>query len=276
MKFLLCNVDVLGGKLQQDYFTDMLKEIAYGAKYVIKNQKATFSCVAIPINTKEEGLDKVELSMLQYHFALTGKQITNEMILSVANILKNYKGCLQAVNKEKFSVTILEIIDSNDMDIFYTDGSFSKGNTQAAYACCQLLNETTGKQSSLDYFTGEVREYNSYSGIIENGTNNIGELTGIKTAVQLSGDKKFQVIISDSEYSVKAFREWIYTWKENYWRNYANKPIANEALIKETYDLLTETRKEKIILFKWTAGHDNNPFNEECDKLAKSALGISK
>lgn len=276
MKYLLMNLDILGGKLVQDYFTELFKEVAYGAKYTIKNQKATFSYIAIPME-EEVNCDRTELEILKTHFSFTGKQITDEILLSTAKILMNYKTGLEGINKEKFSITIIDIIDSSNMNIFYTDGSFKKATEEASYACCQLLNETCGEKCSYDDFTQTVKEYKDFSGVIQHGTNNIGELTGIKTALELVGENRFQVIISDSEYSIKAYREWIYNWKENFWKNYANKPIANSELIQETFELITRLRNEnKIILFKWTAGHNNNPFNEECDKLAKGALGLSK
>ena len=53
-----------------------------------------------------------------------------------------------------------------------------------------------------DDFTGRNFKFDAFAGKIENGTNNIGELTAIKVAIENFGNKKYQMIISDSIYGL--------------------------------------------------------------------------
>ena len=45
--------------------------------------------------------------------------------------------------------------------------------------------------------------------------------------------KKLFIILSDSTYGIKCFREWIYSWQKNRYRTFNNKPIKNKELIEE-------------------------------------------
>ena len=104
-------------------------------------------------------------------------------------------------------------LSDEQIGISYTDGSFSKNQTSAAYACCKLLNESP--DGLLDDFTGKKFIFDAFSGTIKEGTNNIGELTAIKIAIENFNDKTFQLIISDSIYGIKSYREYIHVWKNN-------------------------------------------------------------
>jgi len=170
------------------------------------------------------------------------------------------------------SLDVISIIDSINVDIIYSDGSSSKNNAAAGYGVCKLLEESTN--GTYDSFTGKFWTYTTYSGRIENGTNNIGELSGVKAAIINSGEKPIQIIISDNIYSIKSFREYVYTWKNNGWLAYNKKPIKNKELIQEIYSELSKKSSEKIILFKWTKGHAGDSFNEICDKIAKKESGV--
>ena len=131
-----------------------------------------------------------------------------------------------------------------------------------------------GKDGLLDDFTGKKFIFDAFSGTIKEGTNNIGELTAIKIAIENFNNKTFQLIISDSIYGIKSYREYIHVWKNNGYKTYSKKEIKNKDLIIETYEELKEVQKNKIVLLKWTKGHDQNSFNEKCDELAKKELGI--
>jgi ribonuclease HI len=167
-----------------------------------------------------------------------------------------------------FIISPLTIIEEDKLAISYSDGSFKKTTNQASYGCVRLLNESDS--GLVDDFTGKKFEYQELSGVIENGTNNIGELTGIKVVIENFSDSKFQLIISDSQYSIKCFREWFYTWRKNNWKTYAKKDILNKDLIIGISELLENSKK--CVFFKWVKGHNSNSFNEVCDKLAKEAF----
>lgn len=256
----------------------VLKDIAYGAKYCVKKKRVDYTYVAIPLIKVDITNDDYTLSLPFIDKALLAggespANINDDIKYTLYNIFKDDEIKLENLT---LSISVISSISYNDINIIYTDGSFKKSTSQASYACCKLLEsfDTENDNSVFDYYTGKFFNFKQFSGVIESGTNNIGELTGLKVASENFGEKLYQVIISDSEYSVKCMREWYHNWKANGFKTYSKKPVANSELIKETYDLLMN--KEKIVLFKWTKAHVNNSFNDICDELAKKELGISK
>ena len=268
MKFLLFNLTAYGDSILETTLDNCFKEIPYGNKIRIKNQKIDYMYILAKINN-DVSLDDSESFILD-------RQVL-ERFLSTdasADVVRTIYGIIKPVlnlKNIKLSIDIIsDSVDGDELDIFYTDGSFKKNEIKSSYACCKLLSE--GTEVLHDNFLDKDTPYKSFSGTIDDSTNNIGELTGIKTASENFGSKQYQLIISDSEYSIKAFREWYYTWKDNGFKTYSKKPIKNETLIKETYQKLFS--QNKIVLLKWTKGHDDDPFNEKCDELAKKELGI--
>jgi ribonuclease HI len=250
----------------------VMKELAFTSKIKTqlpgRSKEITYNYVVIPILEITEELEE-ETILLQeslFNKVNTMVQLTNEIMYSIANVFKD--GNRIIIDKIFLEISILAEIDDSIIDITYSDGSFKKDTSEASYGVVKLTEEST--DGLLDGFTNKKFIYTSLSGKVQDGTNNIGELSGVKNAIENFGDKKYQVIISDSEYSIKVFREWYYTWKNNNFKTYAKKEIANKELIKEIYDLAKSTNK--IILYKWTRGHDSNVFNEICDQLAKDEL----
>jgi ribonuclease HI len=254
----------------------VLKELAYASK--IKTQlpgkvkELKYNYILIPILNKPLNLPEKMILLQETLFEKINSviNISNDIIYSLASIFS--QGNYIVLNKIFLEISIFAEINDSKIDITYTDGSFKKDRNEASYSTVKLLQEDPN--GVLDEFTNKKFIYQGLSGRIQNGTNNIGELTGIKTAVENFGDKKYQLIISDSEYGVKVFREWYYTWKNNNFKNYAKKEVANKELIQEIYNLLKSANK--IILFKWTKGHNDNSFNEICDELAKNILKDEK
>jgi ribonuclease HI len=272
MKFILCNIHVKDDLILENTFDQkILKEAAYGAKIISKTHKnkknISYDFVLLPIldNTSNDKNEEFILLEKELFYKTTSQiTITNEIMFSLASAL--YTG--EKINADKISIDVIAVVDSSNFGIVYTDGSFKKTTSEASYAVYKLLNEDEG--GVKDDFTGKKFSYKEFSEKIQNGTNNIGELTGLKVAVENFDDKNYQIIISDSEYGIKCFREWYYTWKDNNFRNYAKKQIMNKDLIVEIHDKMISTKK--IILFKWIKGHNDNVFNEMCDELAKKAL----
>lgn len=266
MEYILLNITFKSNSLTEDVMDNqILKEFAYGAKF--KEPTLEYDNVLIPIidyqKTPENSfnLDKIK----QYIFQSNNINYSDIICYSIYTVFEKILDKLPSIN-------ILKIISENDIGIFYTDGSFSKSQTDAAYACCKLLNES--QNGLYDDFTCRKFNYDAFSGRISDGTNNIGELTGIKVAIENFSEKPYQLIISDSIYGIKTYREYIYTWKKNGYKAYNKKPIKNKELICETYDELVAEQNKKIVLFKWTKGHANNSFNEKCDELAKKELDL--
>lgn len=256
--------------------SDVLKGAAFGSKEKSKNDGlVSYLYVAVPIiddYPKIQGdLDRVFDFIRQKcpsfisANALRGAEDTQIASNSIYEFLK-------PAASFRFSFDVVRRISDRDVDVFYSDGSSNRKTGTAAYATCKLLSESMSPSDPIDRFTDRHMAYEAYSGKIDCGTNNIGELTGVKAAIEHAGDKDIQVIISDSEYSIKAFREWMYAWMGNKYRGANGKAVLNAGLIKAIiHDL---QKSDKIWLFKWTKGHADDPFNEICDRLAKDQIGI--
>ena len=265
MNYLIFSITIPSNSVADDIISRELKEIPYGIKTRIKNMKSEYGYVMVKVIDEE--CDEFSL----FSGTLANKVSENVSELELKSLYKITKKLL--FGNYDFSIDIVSRISDNDFDILYTDGSCRKSDATSSYACCKLTEEDLGN-SMLDNYTGKSYSYYAFNGTIQNGTNNVGELTAIKIASENFGNKTYQLIISDSEYSIKSFREWYYTWKDNDFRNYANTPIKNEELIKDTWKSLFS--KNKIVMFKWTHGHTGDMFNEKCDELAKNILGIKK
>ncbi len=73
-------------------------------------------------------------------------------------------------------------------------------------------------------------------------------------------------IFTDSNYLYSGINNWIYFWKNNFWRNTHNKLIKNIDLWIKMHNLIFFfNNKIKWHLIK---SHMGNIYNEECDKIA--------
>lgn len=271
MKFIILNISIGDNKLTETEFDlKLLKEIAFSSKMKSGN-RILYNWILVPY-LKASDSDEFKLARPAIGGMLDSVFSQNQDYLY--SIFKFFQaGGINidaALEKGKTSIDIVGTIDDSKIGISYSDGSFKKATGTSSYAVFKLLEEN--EDGLLDDFTGRNMTAQSFSGTVPNSTNNIGELTAIKVAIENMGSQELQIIISDSEYSVKTFREWYYNWKNNGFKNYAKKPIANKDLIVDTFNTMVNSKK--MVLFKWTKGHDKNTFNEECDKLAKDVLGI--
>ena len=246
-----------------------LKCFAFGAKY--KTPALDYDNVFTPIYTGSE--DDRYLASREY--VKSKIKYPSNFELDESTIYTIYTIFAPVINTAKsISFSINGITDTDKFGIMYTDGSYSKNVGDAGYACCKLT-DIDYNNGNLDPFSNRKYLCETFSGRIKEGTNNIGELTAIKVALENLSEKSFQVIISDSIYGIKTYREYIHVWKNNGYKAYNKKPIKNKDLITETYDKLKEAQKnKKIVVFAWTKGHANNTFNEICDELAKKEIGL--
>ena len=251
---------------------DILKEKAFSSKYKA-NKMLYYNYILLEIETYVSDQDfEVDYQEFLKYINLDRANDVNVQY----TIYKLFKSILYSA--KALSFTVITIISDDKLGIFYSDGSSSKALNAASYGCCKFLKEDPN--GVYDTFSGKTVLYETFSGKIKDGTNNAGELTGIRTAINNFDEHEFQVIISDSNYGLKCYREYIYTWKDNGYKAYSKKEIKNKQLVIDTFQELNECYKNgKIVLFKWTKAHKgykNNPFNEICDELAKNELGIEK
>ena len=135
----------------------------------------------------------------------------------------------------------------------YTDGSCSNNgseNAKASYAFIVLQNK---------------RKVYEENGLVEGRqSNNTGELTAIKKAIQHAIDKDHEsvLIYSDSRYCIDSLTIW------DIEKTTKGKTKANYELIKSIMFLM-----ECIdVSFEWVKGHNDNYFNDMADQLATKIL----
>lgn len=169
-----------------------------------------------------------------------------------------------------FQVSFKRRFDSYDVGIQYTDGSYIAGKEYAGWAVAKLgIEDQTNGQ--YDIFSKQKRSFSVFSGAVPNGTNNIGELTAVRTAAEkFDREKPVQVIIADSEYAIQCQREWIRPWQAAKFRNSHKQIIANKDIIIDTDHLIQSSGS--VVLFMWIPSHAGTPFNEMCDSAAKDAI----
>ena len=99
-------------------------------------------------------------------------------------------------------------------------------------------------------YGGHVKEHSEEIG---KGTNNIAELTAIKTGLNMIKKRDIPVtIISDSQYALNCLKG---NWN----------PSKNIELITEIQNLISEF---DTVHLKWVRGHNGNKHNERADNLA--------
>lgn len=158
-------------------------------------------------------------------------------------------------------IEIVDIITQDMLGINYFDGSFAQGKASG----CGIICEDIDSEGYYESFTEQKYKIKHKAKLIENNaTNNIGELNGLKFVLEELNNKPYQLIIGDSEYSIKSFREWIYNWEKKNWKASTGKTILNLELIQEIYDMIKNPNY--TFMFKWTKGHNGNELNELCDK----------
>jgi ribonuclease HI len=143
------------------------------------------------------------------------------------------------------------------MMYIYTDG------------CC-LNNPGTGGWAIV--ITEGTSIVDSYCGAVEDTTSNRMELTAfIQAFAYIDNFSKLHSlnhvrIISDSEYVVHGYTEWLKSWADRGWRTKGKKPVKNDDLWRCIQGFKKVFGKEVTVM--WTKGHVGNKFNEKADYLA--------
>jgi len=265
MRYILLDFSSEMSSVLEDLLdNDILKEAAFTAKY--KTPSLSYNNILVPLNSDVE-VPETTLFLTKQHVTQWQNVSYDDSIYK--SIYAMFKKLITEHSDSNFTFTICNILDSSKFGIAYTDGSCTRENV-AGWAYCKLTD--ISPEGNYDPFSKERFLHEEFSGLITEGTNNIGELTAIKVAVEHFDEKPYQIIISDSIYGIKAFREYIHVWKNNGYKTFSKKPIKNDALIKETYKEMKEINN-KLIFLKWTKGHADSAFNNICDTLAKSQSG---
>lgn len=99
-------------------------------------------------------------------------------------------------------------------------------------------------------------------------TNNRMEIMGAIMGLKVLSKPAEVLLVTDSQYLVKAMTEWIHDWKRRGWITAGRKPVKNRDLWEELLKLV-EPHKIK---WKWIKGHNGHLENERCDMLANLAI----
>ena len=134
--------------------------------------------------------------------------------------------------------------------IIYTDGS-SRGNPgPGGYG---IVMQKYGTNYSKEFSEGYRKT-----------TNNRMELLAVIVALEKLKKLNQKVhVYTDSKYvSESVEKKWVNSWEKKGFKNKKNPDLWISFL---------KTFREHEVRFFWVKGHNNNPTNERCDKLAFNA-----
>ena len=134
----------------------------------------------------------------------------------------------------------------------WTDGSSIKKKSGEGYhggVGCYLVCNGKEKEISVS---------------IEDGTNNISELSACIYALKALKEKCKVTLYTDSQYSISCITKWYSGWKRRGWKTASGGEIKNLHLIHELYTLYHKHDAELV----WVKGHNGDIGNEKADELA--------
>ncbi len=137
--------------------------------------------------------------------------------------------------------------------VIYTDGACS-GNPGAGGYGAILMYGSAKKELSAGYRLT---------------TNNRMEVLAVIAALEALKEPCNVILYSDSKYVVDAIEKgWVAKWKANGWYRNKKEKASNVDLWER---LLVQLERHKV-RFRWVKGHADNPGNERCDELARTAI----
>lgn len=140
----------------------------------------------------------------------------------------------------------------------YTDGA-AKDNPNGPGGYAAILQFTDSQ--------GVIHEKEISAGY-DKTTNNRMELMGVIAALEILKRPCEIDLFTDSQYITNSMNKgWLENWKNNEWRNSANKPVKN----RELWERLIAAAEPHKITWVWIKGHNKHPENERCDALAVAA-----
>ncbi|XP_054719127.1 uncharacterized protein LOC129228471 [Uloborus diversus] len=158
----------------------------------------------------------------------------------------------------KKELKIPEIADDEYVTVF-TDGAASS-------------NGKEGCTAGIGVYWGPGNALNTSMRLPGRQTNNRAEIYAAVHALNQAkrlGIKNVR-LYTDSQFVIKGITSWIVTWKAKDWKNASGKTVIN----KDDFIALDKAREGLNVDWRYVKGHDNNPGNDEADKLA--VAGCSK
>lgn len=108
---------------------------------------------------------------------------------------------------------------------------------------------------------------------LANATNQQAEILAAAYALHCLSPEYEIAIVSDSEYLVKGWNEYLPFWRTNNWRKRSGGAPKN---VPHWRRLEAAAEAHPTVTFTWTRGHNGTQGNERADHLAGVARGIAK
>ncbi|CEF62914.1 Ribonuclease H1 [Strongyloides ratti] len=138
--------------------------------------------------------------------------------------------------------------------VVYTDGS------------C-INNGRYNASAGIGVYWGENNRFNVGERYHGKQTSQAAELGAAIRALEIANERNFNgvILFTDSNYVYKSMTSWIYKWQINGWKDVNGRPLSNEELFQELYDLVQITNAD----IRKVSAHSNIEGNEEADALAR-------
>lgn len=145
--------------------------------------------------------------------------------------------------------------------IAYTDGSAIKQikDSSKYHGGAGVVLIYNGKEKHISY-------------PIEDGTNNISEITAAILALKNLKYPCKVVLHTDSQYVINSMTKWLSGWKRRNWKTASGGAVKNKDLLLQLSNLCDIHEVEWV----WVKGHNGNHYNEIADKLACEASASLK
>jgi ribonuclease HI len=125
-------------------------------------------------------------------------------------------------------------------------------------------NPGVGGWAAILIYGSTEKELYGYEAVT---TNNRMELTAAVRALSALKRPCLVEFHTDSQYMRRGITQWMHKWMRNGWLTSAKKPVENQDLWQQLYDLSTR----HTIQWKWVRGHAGHRYNERVDQLATAA-----
>jgi ribonuclease HI len=103
---------------------------------------------------------------------------------------------------------------------------------------------------------------------VADATNHQAELRAATYALDSLPEGLDVVLISDSEYVVKGFAEYMPNWRARGWPERNSGPVRNRPL---WLGLIAAVERHRSVRFEWTPAHAGTDGNEQAHRLASKA-----
>ncbi len=98
-------------------------------------------------------------------------------------------------------------------------------------------------------------------------TNNRMEMMAVIAGLEAMTRPCKVKVVTDSQYVMKGFMEWLPDWKKRNWKTAAKKPVKNVDL----WQRLEQAAADHEMTWEWVRGHEGHIENERADALAVAA-----